>query len=371
MPTKDSTSEPDADPGVAVNSSAASGSAILGSATLVLPALALVVALAAVAVSAWSFLQVQELDELPSRLMGDEGQLTELKRRIEILVEDTDKQRAETNVLREQLEAATQELSNVPVRLEQVEEAVASIPEISSQSRSVWLQREALYYLRVANAQALLSGNAELTLNALQLADEKLREAGDPAMAKVRGRIAEEIAALQALPQVDRTGISFRLQTLLTRADEWPLQNIAPDNYLPETAVSAEDLGPWDRFIATLKAVLASIITVKETYDTPLLQLSATEKALIVEGVKAELQVARLAFASNNTKLFGQSLERSQKEIRLYFDPGSAAVAAALETLGEIAAIELPSGLPDITGSLSLMLNTLEDAKAAAAGNAQ
>jgi uroporphyrin-3 C-methyltransferase len=361
MPPKDSTSEPDADPGTSVQSSA----------SLVLPALALVIALAAVAVSAWGFLQVQELGQLPSRLMSDEGQLTELKRRIEILVEDTDKQRAETKVLREQLEAATQELSNVPVRLEQVEEAVASIPEISSQSRSAWLQREALYYLRVANAQALLSGNAELTLNALQLADEKLREAGDPAMAKVRGRIAEEVTALRELPQVDRTGISFRLQTLLARADEWPLRNLAPDHYLPEIVMPVEDLGPWDRFIATLKAVLASIITVKETDATPLLQLSATEKALIVEGVKAELQVARLAFASNNTELFGQSLKRAQEEIKLHFDTGSPAVTAALATLAEITAIELPGELPDITGSLSLMLNTLEVAKAAPAGNVQ
>jgi uroporphyrin-3 C-methyltransferase len=356
MPPEDSASEPDTDSGVQ------------RSATSFLPALALAVALAAGGVAGWSFLQVKDL---PSRLMGDEGQLTELKRRIEILVEDAEKQRAEAKVLREQLEAAAQQLNDVPVRLEQVEEAVASIPDINSNSRSDWLKSEALYYLRVANAQALLSGNAELTSNALQLADDKLREAGDPAMAKVRARISEEIAALQAMPQVDRTGISFRLQALLSGADEWPLRNLAPDSFVPESDEPAAELGRWERFIATLKAVLGSIITVKETNEAPLLQLSATEKALIVEGVKAELQVARLAFASNNTELFAQSLARASAEIELYFDADSSAVSAALATLAEIQAIELAGDLPDITGSLSLMLNTVNTDNAAATGNAQ
>jgi uroporphyrin-3 C-methyltransferase len=359
MPPEDSASKPDTD------------SAAQGPKRSVMPALALAVALAASGVAGWSFLQVKELHDLPSRLLGDEGQLTELKRRIEIIVEDADKQRAEAKVLREQLEAAAQQLGDVPVRLEQVEEAVASIPDINSNSRSDWLKREALYYLRVANAQALLSGNAELTSNALQLADDKLREAGDPAMAKVRARITEELAALQAMPKVDRTGISFRLQALLKGADEWPLRNLAPDSFVPESDEPAAELGPWERFIATLKSVLASIITVKETNEAPLLQLSATEKTLIVEGVKAELQVARLAFASNNTELFAQSLARASAEIELYFDADSSAVSAALTTLAEIQAIELAGDLPDITGSLSLMLNTVNTDNAAATGNAQ
>lgn len=335
-----------------------------------LPALSLAVALLASGLAGWSYLQLQDLQALPSRLQGDESQLVELNRRIEILVEDVEKQRLESRQLREQLEASVQSLNDVPLRLEQVEESVASIPDINPQSRRDWLKSEALYYLRVANAQALLSGNAELTANALQLADEKLREAGDPAMAKVRARITEEIAALQAMPEVDRTGISFRLQSLLASADNWPLRNLAPDEFVPETIEPAADLSPWDRFIATIKAVLANIITVKETDEAPILQLSASEKALIIEGVKAELQVARLAFASNNTELFAQSLERARTQTEQYFDSESAAVKAALRTLGEIQAIELPGELPDITGSLSLMLNTLNADSAAPEGDA-
>jgi uroporphyrin-3 C-methyltransferase len=337
------------------------------SSSRLVPTVALGIALLAAGIAAWSIWQMQSLRNLPTRLSGDEGQLTELNRRIDMLLEDVGKQREERKQLRTELEQLVSAVTDVPLRLEQVEQAVANIPELNPQSRSDWRKSEALYYLRVANAQALLSGNAEITANALQLADDKLREAGDPAMAKVRARIAEETASLEAMPKIDRTGISFRLQTLLARADDWPFRSLAPDSFLPDTPEPAAELDPWDRFIATLRSVFASVITVKKTDSAPTIQLSVVEKSLIVEGVKAELQVARLAFASGNTELFSQSLARANKEIELYFDVDAPAVVAALETLVEVRAIELPGALPDITGSLSLMLATLNEARAAKA----
>ncbi|MGI9290440.1 MAG: uroporphyrinogen-III C-methyltransferase [Gammaproteobacteria bacterium] len=336
------------------------GSGKQPSAFPVLSGLALFAALVAAGVAAWSLLELRQYQGLPSRVEDEQSQLFELQRRIEILAEDLNKQQLETRALREQREAAAQVLDDVPVRLEQVEKAVASIPGMNPQSRSKWLKSEALYYLRVANAQALLSENAELTVNALELADDKLREAGDPAMARVRARISEEITVLQSLPQVDRTGISFRLQSVLTNADDWPFRSLAPDSFAPELSLPDEGLSAWDRFVATVQSVLRGIVNVKETDEAPLLQLSGTEKALIVEGVKAELQVSRLAFATNNTELFAQSLSRAGEQLEAYFDTESPAVRTALDMLAEIQATEFPGALPDITGSLSLMLSIIE-----------
>jgi uroporphyrin-3 C-methyltransferase len=328
---------------------------------------AVLIALLAIGIAAWGNWQLLSLQSLPARVSGDEGRLTELTRRLDILSEDADKQQQLTKEIQASLEQGLSELAALPLRLEQVEEEVASIPGINPQSRSNWLKTEALYYMRIANAQALLAGDAQIAASALQLADDKLRAAGDPALTVVRAKLSEEIMALEAMPEIDKTGISFRLQSLTTLVDSWPFRSAAPDNFSPELEKPAEELGPWDRFIATIKAVLASIVSVKETQGPSLTQLGTAEQALIVESVKAELQVARLSFVSGNTELFSQSLARTVSQVELYFDAESASVAAALQTLTDIQAIEMPGAMPDITGSLSLMLATASNATSDAA----
>ncbi len=314
------------------------------------------IALTAIGIAAWSSWQLLSLQTLPARISGDESRLTELSRRLDMLSEDADKQRQETESIQASLEQGLAALADLPLRLEQVEEVVANIPGISQQSRAYWLKTEALYYLRIANAQALLAGDAKIAASALKLADDKLREAGDPSMVNVRAKLSEEITALNAMPEIDRAGISFRLQSLTTLVDSWPFRSKAPESFSPEPEDPAPDMGAWDRFVETIQAVLANIVSITETQSTPMTQLGAAEQALIVESVKAELQVARLSFVSGNTELFGQSLAHVVTQAELYFDTESAVVASALVTLANIQSIEMPGEMPDISGSLSLML---------------
>ena len=91
-------------------------------------------------------------------------------------------------------------IHNVPVldTVDRLEQTVTALPGTNQPGRSQWLKTEATYYLRIANAQVLLGGDAEVIAGALRLADEKLRETGDPTVAPVRAVLSEEIAALEA-----------------------------------------------------------------------------------------------------------------------------------------------------------------------------
>jgi uroporphyrin-3 C-methyltransferase len=332
---------------------------------------AVLVALAAILFAGWANWQVLSLQSLPARISGDEGRVSELTRRVELLAEDNKKQSQQTVGLEGSLADSLDVLADLQFRLEQLEARVSSMPGINQQTRADWLKTEAMYYMRIANAQVLLAGDAQVATSALKLADDKLREAGDPSVTKVRAKLSEEITLLESLPVVDRVGISFRLQSLTNQLDSWPLQNIAPDNFSPDMALPDAELDAWDRFTATLQSVLGSIVSVKETQAPPMSQLGAAERSLIVESIKAELQVARLAFASGNTELFRQALARSISQIELYFDVDAAAVAAALESLREIQATELPGALPDISASLSLLLESANLNRTDLPGSAQ
>ena len=98
-----------------------------------------------------------------------------------------------------------------------------------------------------------------------------------------------------------------------------------------------------------------SIVSIKETDAPRSAQLGSAEEALIIEAVKAELQVARLALVAANTELFRQSLERVEEQLTGYFDTDIAAVAAARTTVAELLAVELPGELPDVSASLILL----------------
>jgi len=317
---------------------------------------ALFMALLAVAGVGWNSWQLMALTSLSERVSRDDNQIRELTQRIDRLAEDLLEQRQSALAMRSSFEGRLTELNDMPVRLEQVESQVASIPGINQQSRNDWLKTEALYYLRIANAQALLAGDGEVAASALRLADEKLRESGDPALSAVRAKLANEIAALEAMPVVDRAGISFRLQSLINMANSWPLRATAPERFSPAAPEVTADLGAWNRFVTTIKKVFLSIVSIKQTDERPVAQLSAAEQALVVESIKAELQVARLAFATNNAELFAATLERAAGQIELYFDTEASSVLSALAAIAEIQAVERPAGMPDISGSLALML---------------
>jgi uroporphyrin-3 C-methyltransferase len=174
---------------------------------------AVLLALAAILFAGWANWQVLSLQSLPARISGDEGRVSELTRRVELLAEDNKKQSQQTVGLEGSLADSLDVLADLQFRLEQLEARVSSMPGINQQTRADWLKTEAMYYMRIANAQVLLAGDAQVATSALKLADDKLREAGDPAVTKVRAKLSEEITLLESLPGVDRVGNCFRQQS--------------------------------------------------------------------------------------------------------------------------------------------------------------
>jgi uroporphyrin-3 C-methyltransferase len=319
--------------------------------------LAILIALIAVALAGFSAWQFMQVSYVPGALNSTTAEFAGIEAQLEKLSDTQAEQQEAIRDLEALLNQAVAPLENLPLRIEQLETLVQSVPGINADRRADWLTAEALYYLKLANAQASLAGNAEVAASALQLADEKLRESGDPRMTAVRAQLSDEITALRAIPTVDRAGISFRLQSLVTQAPDWPMRVQAPTSFRPEVVMPEGDLGPWERFKQTLTAVFDSIISVKKVAGDPVvLQLSVAERALVLENVKSELQIARLAFLANNDALFKQALENSASQIQKYFDGESEAVAAALATLDELSSTAFPGQLPDISESLAMFL---------------
>jgi len=333
-------------------------------------AAAVVLALAALAASGYALWQLRDLQNLPGQVQADESrnvrQYQDLERRLEQLSISAQANAATLADLQSALSQEVAAMADMSLQLGQLEQRVTGFAGTDVGRRNRFLRAEALYYLRIANARVLLARDVRTGASALQLADAKLRETRDPALAPVRAKLSEEVTALRAVPEVDTTGISFRLQALAGQVGEWPLANPLPDSFvqeLPQLGQSNDD--SWSRFKNAIREVFDNIVSVRRSDAPPELQLSAAEQSLVVESVRAELQLARLTLVSGDAALYAQSLQRAAAQIPLYFDSEDSAVTAALATLEELMAVELPQELPDISASLSLLLGADVNAGAA------
>ena len=163
-----------------------------------LPGLALLISVLAIAAAGWTAWQLVEFQDIPSRVSGDAGKIQDLSRRLDGLAQQSGRQQQLIADLESSLESGLGIIPELSLRLTQSEEQLANIPGINARSRANWLVTEALYYLKIANAQATLAGNATVAASALQLADDKLRDAGDPSLTAVRAQLSTELAALKA-----------------------------------------------------------------------------------------------------------------------------------------------------------------------------
>ena len=298
-----------------------------------------------------------------SRMAADKTQTEELgrmQRRLAILEERIERERVDLARLAQTMGTEGQTSDSLTGRIGHLEDAVGHLSGSGEQIRFTWLIAQTEYYLRIANAQESLAGDATSALTALQLADEHLRDAADPRLVKVRELLAEEIAALRALPKMDREGIALKLGTLARNLPTLPRKQVVPTTFERHDNADLGNLSGWDRLVIALKKALLSVISVRRS-DAPATPLMSDEGiAILLRSLELELQMARLAALRGETDVFRSSVKSVAAGLAKYFDASAPEVASALAALNELAAAPLPHTLPDVSASLIQLLRIKE-----------
>lgn len=254
------------------------------------------------------------------------------------------------------------QLEELPARMTRIETTLDKIPGVAEKARSAWLLAEAEYFLRIANAQLILAGNVDVSLRALELADAKIKDLGDPGLTRVRAKISDERTALKAVPRPDAEGIVLELGSLTRSLHTLPLSRTSPEHFSAETNKGPET--GWQRAWRVTVEALSSIISVRRSDETITPLMSSAEEAMLIRSLDIELQIARLAVIRNEGNLYRKSLQAVAERLAQYFDGDAQTVKTARATVSRLASAELPEELPDISGSLSLLLNLGEEAAA-------
>lgn len=277
-----------------------------------------------------------------------------LSREVSRLRENSDQELAR---LREStsrdIQRLREDLEQWPVRLADLEDSVASLRGVSDDARRRWLRAEAEYFLNIANTELALTADVERAVRALELADARLRQADEPALAPVRAEIARELTQLAAVPRVDRAGISLRLASLAEQVDDLPLPQPAPGVFTGDRPLSPDDAEPGlERALAALRQALSGMLSVRRD-DAPLTpQLAPAEVFFLRRNLELQIENARLALLQRETELYRDHLQSAMRWLEAWFDPEHPAVASVQSSLEELAGLDVAPSLPTANGAL-------------------
>lgn len=245
-------------------------------------------------------------------------------------------------------------LEAIPGELADLQRRIDAVQGGSFSARADWLLAEAEYYLALANAEVLLGENVETARAALRLADDRLREIADPALASIRELVAAEIIALNGVRLVDTEGISFSLERLAERIAELPLRTQAPTRYAPS---SSEDEGEpgLARLWRSAKDAFSSIIRVERDAGDVAKAMSADEERLARRQLAVELEIARLALIEREPSTYVASLRAARARLQSDFNLAAAEVEGAVALIDELLMLDIAPALPDVSRSLSAL----------------
>lgn len=355
--------------------------AIPATATAWLAVAALVVALLAVAAAVFAWYQVAvtgrlevsaqrsvvdriagELDGIARAQEGAGEKIESLATRLGELESATDA------ALTAEARARSEALDDFRGEFDRLAQSLAQVYEDLGRSVDSWMLEEAEQLLLLANQRLQLSRDTGLATTALRLADEKLAEIGDPSLIPVRGRIADELAALGALPDVDVAGAALRIEALLSVVGEMPLSG---DLERPEwefgEAVEAADAkaaeGGIGAFARGMLDDLGNLVRIRRVDETRLPRLKPVQRFLVHENLRLTLSAAQLALLRGDVELYRRNIDAAREWTGRYYDAGAEPVRRFDGELESLAALPLTRELPPIDGSLELLRETIAKRK--------
>ncbi len=257
------------------------------------------------------------------------------------------------------LEAKLSEAQSQALALE------AMYQELSS-TRDERLLAEVEQAVSIAMQQLQFAGNVEAALLALQTADTRLARTSQPQFFPVRALIARDIQRLKATPGADVTGISLKIESVVTAADSLPLayeqrpKTETAKSMTKSPADAAAAVSPltsafWQALGVELWREMRQLVRIERIEQSDPLLLSPTQSFFLRENLKLRLLNARLALLQRDGKTFREEIRLSREQLDRHFDPRAKAVMTAQATLRQLSTTDVAFDMPGLAETLAVL----------------
>jgi uroporphyrin-3 C-methyltransferase len=228
-------------------------------------------------------------------------------------------------------------------------------------TRGDWLIADAEYLLSVANERLHLIGDVNTSREALEAADQRLRESGDAAVFKVREEVAKEIAILKNIPVPDIVGLFGSVQALQEQVDQLalilPYSGKTPAPPAKENQEKPGAEGKTDQssdLVDSALNELGDIVTIRRT-DQPIEEILTPQQVQFIrEQLRVKLEMIKIALVQQNEAIYHSSVQDAKEWTEKNFaqNEDNRKFINELNRLGET---KIRSHFPDISTSLKML----------------
>ncbi|MFK5894070.1 MAG: uroporphyrinogen-III C-methyltransferase [Pseudomonadota bacterium] len=253
---------------------------------------------------------------------------------------------------------------------EQLTRSLDMLYKQKGKTRNDWILSEVEYLLLIANHGLLLSFDVNTAIIALQSADERLLDMGDPGIINIRKFIADELIQLRAVPVVDVPGMQLTLSSMIKHVrslavldSEIPgVEDLLQPVKIPQTPavdVPAQQQSKLDQYkqaliTATNKFLheLKNLVVYRNKKIAATALIAPEQKFFLQQHVSLKLESARKALLDGKNELFHSLLAETQELLKEFFDSEKKSVQAFTKQLTSLQSQNLSRTLPDISFSL-------------------
>lgn len=327
--------------------------------SLVLSLIALIVVFGALGYGYqyWTDLQASLL-QMNQALGKADAEQQALQGRLATIAQAFEQQQQAFEQQRGALEAQQQTLASERDRLSQqageMQQSLETIYSRVGRSSNAWMAAEAEYLMRVANHRLQLAGDVKTAVRALEAADGRLRDSGDPGWIEVRELLAKEIATLKGVGELDRVGLSARLNGLKDQIKALKLVGLS---YSP--AQPAQDDSPSEGGERSMETLLKdgwegfkSVMVIRHRDKPVSAMLPPEQQFFVYQNLQLQLEAARLALLKGDAQLYASSLQQAATWVGEFFEADATATQAVLQEISALQAVEVNPRLPDISRSM-------------------
>ncbi|MEH6575597.1 MAG: uroporphyrinogen-III C-methyltransferase [Amphritea sp.] len=271
----------------------------------------------------------------------------------------------------QQMSALQQQADTEKANINELQERLTrSIQQVTAQQQNTskdWLLAEVEYLLRLANQRVLMEQTPQGALKLLRSADKILSETDDVTIYEIRKALAADIAALEAVPELDTEGVFLRLGALNSQVDRLQVIPLTEQHKLPEIVEEVTSDSFSESLTADIKAAWAKVsskfeqLIIVQHRDEPIEPLLSPQQSYYLQqNLHLMLEQAQLSLLQRKPRSYSDSLDKAKNWIGTYFEQNDSGTQALLKALGELTTIEVAPQMPDISSSLTSLKTYLK-----------
>ena len=233
-------------------------------------------------------------------------------------------------------------------RLNQLTEHTDKLARKQNNHKTQWILEQSRYLLELAQLNLNYQHDIKATITLLQTIDNYIADLNLPSLTDARETLATDIAALQAVPQVDVTGIITQLNALYLKAANLNTKTTKIINSAPLKTKNNNTAKTWRQKLDDSWQALQKLIIIRH-HDKPIRPLPTPQQhVLLIQRLQFLIQQAQWAVLHTNSNIYQESLQQAQKLINNYYSAKSPLTQSMLEQLESLEKININPELPTI-----------------------